>query len=75
MFRIVETIYDADGVMRSRQALGVVAMDRFTAVRLIEAHLASAFAGGKAGYECNGDYWWGCSDQPRAMVHRYTIEE
>jgi hypothetical protein len=72
--RIFETVFDADGVMVSRQALGVIFLHRGTAARFLEIHLPSAFVGGKTGYECAGDYWWGRSGQPGAVVHHYTIE-
>ena len=75
MPRIFETIFDANDVMVSRQVLGAFFLDRVTAASFLDVHLPSAFPNGKTGYDCDGDYWWGCSLHADTMIHHYTIEE
>ncbi len=74
MLRIFETVFDASGVILSRQALGAVFLHRLTAARFLNTFLPQEFANGRCGYDCPEDYWWGCYDESEATVRRYTIE-
>jgi len=72
LLQIFETVFDAHGVMLRRQTLGVIFLHRLTAARFLDVHLPYEFKNGRTGYDCAGDYWWGCYGD--AEIRRYTIE-
>jgi hypothetical protein len=75
MLQIFETVTDARGRIQSRDPMILVFGDRDSAAAFVQDHVERLFARGKCGYDLDGDYWWGCDEQPQGRLHRYTIED